>query len=514
MKQKSFVMFLFCVAVLFFAGEGIATNTNPLYSTGGISGTLEQKQECYMVLVGKDATVDGSVLLAHNNDLYGNEASMVEKYPRKKNAPEERVKFPSGLEIPQTSETFEWMVLRIYSGFAAGDAIAINEYGVAIAGGVALGGDRNKKAAEADPMIKKGLSGGVRYVALERSKTARECVELMGKLYTKYGVTYPSGVGVADGKEVWYIEAGGGYQWAAVRVPDNSYLTVANAYRIGEIDIKDTENYLASPNLVDFAKEKGLWNPAKGPFNFAKAFGGGRVNENPYYDSRRVWRGIQLLSSDILDADKKDQPLFMMPDKKITVEKLISVLRDTYKGTRYDIYPTQGKGSLERAIAVPPCVHTDVVQLRSWLPTDIGSILWGALGSPLTTAYIPYYFGIKDIPDAYKTGGPAYDPKSAFWTNLTLQQLVVPYYNQLIGEVLPVWQNFESSVFACQQVVEKVVLELYENDKALALSYLTNYSNGLSLTALDKTNRLIDLIRTKLAEKSCNWTSSVFIDTD
>lgn len=505
--KRNHLLLCFMVGVFLFTVLTAAFGNNP--------GYLEEGQECYMILVGKDASADGSILLAHNNDLYGNEASMIEKFPRMKHNPGDVVKFPSGLEIPQASETYEWMVLRIFSGFAAGDAVAINEYGVAIAGGVAQGGDRNKKGVEADPLIKKGLNGGVRYIALERSKTARECVELMGQLYTQYGVTYPSGVGVADSKEVWYIEAGGGHQWAAVRVPDDSYLAIANAYRIGEIDINDKANFLAGPNLLDFAKEKGLWDPAKGPFNFAKAFGGGRVNENPYYDSRRVWRGLQLLSPGVkLNPDEKELPIFLKPDEKVTVKKLIGVLRDTYAGTPYEIYPAKGNGSLERAIAVPPCIHTDVIQLRSWLPNDIGSILWGALGSPLTTPYIPFYFGIFDTPKAYKTASGSYDPASAFWVNLSLQQLVIPYYNHLIGDVLPVWEKFEGDAFASQDVLEKAALELYNKDKGMGKSLLTSYNNGLAMTALQKTEDLTVSIKTKLAQNSCYWTSRIFIDTD
>jgi dipeptidase len=467
----------------------------------------EERQECYMILAGKDATADGSILLAHDNDLAGHQASLIEKIPRMKHKAGEMITFPSGLEIPQVDETCEWMVLRIYSGFAEGDAVAINEYGVSIAGGVAQGSDHNKKAGEADPFIKKGLNGGVRYVALERSKTARECVETMGRLYTQYGVTYPSGVGVADGNEIWYIEAGGGHQWAAVRVPDDSYLAVANAYRIGEIDGSDTENYLASPNLLKFAREKGLWDPAQGPFNFAKAFGLGKVNDNPYYDSRRVWRGLQLLSPGVeFDPDLKVYPLFMKPDEKLTMEKLIDVLRDTYEGTPYSLYPEEG-GSKERGIAVPHCIHTDVVQLRNWLPNDIGSVLWAGLGSPTTTAYVPFYFGINEIPRAYQTAGPTYDAGSAFWINRSLQHVVIPYYRHLIGEVLPVWQKFENEAMAYQPAFEKAALELYTADKPLGKSFLTAYSNGQALNVLETTKKLFEITNSRLAANTRKWVS-------
>ena len=126
-----------------------------------------------MILAGKDATKDGSVLIAHNNDLTGIETSFVEKIPRREHSQSDVVSFPSGLTIPQTEETYEWMVLRIEAGYAEGDAIAINEFQVSVGGGVALGADRNEKSKVADPLIKNGLTGGVRFVALERSRTAR-----------------------------------------------------------------------------------------------------------------------------------------------------------------------------------------------------------------------------------------------------------------------------------------------------------------------------------------------------
>ncbi|MCK4889668.1 MAG: C69 family dipeptidase, partial [Candidatus Aminicenantes bacterium] len=248
-------------------------------------GQNDERLECFLIMAGKGTTSDGSVLLAHNNDLSGKEASLIEKYPQAKYKTGEYVHFPTGLKIPQAGETFEWMVLRIYSGFSEGDAVAVNEFQVAIAGGLALGDDRNEKAVEADPLIKKGLTGGVRYIALQRSKTARECVELIGSLYTKYGVAYPSGVGIADPEESWYIESGGGRSWAAIRIPDDSVWVQANGFRIGEIDFEDKTNFLSSSGLKKFALQKGLWNPSEGKFHFAKAFGKKkRSKANKFYN--------------------------------------------------------------------------------------------------------------------------------------------------------------------------------------------------------------------------------------
>jgi dipeptidase len=462
-------------------------------SSKNLSFLESDPYECFMILAGKKTTADGSVLLAHNNDLSGNEASLIEKHPRAQHYPSEVVSFPSGLDIPQAEETYAWMVLRIYEGFAEGDAVAINEHQVSIAGGLALGGDRNEMAVKADPLIKKGLTGGVRYIALQRSKTARECVELIGELYTRYGVTYPSGCGVADPNEIWYIESGGGRSWAAVRIPDDAVWVQANGYRIGEIDFNDKNNYLCSPNLKEFALEKGLWNPEQGPFHFARAFGQKeRPPERTYYNSRRVWRGISLLNPSLeLDPNAAEYPLFIKPEAKIDIQKMVSILRDHYGGTEYDIYAKGSAGSYERAIAVSTSVHTDVVQLRGWMPNEIGAVLWAGVGPSPFALYVPFYFGITEIPAPFATAGKDYDPESAFWIFRTLCDRVTPQFGHLEKLVLPEWRKFESDLFDHQKSIEETVLKLYKEENKLALDSLTDYSKQQASKSFDMARQLL-----------------------
>ncbi|MEN8155226.1 MAG: C69 family dipeptidase [Acidobacteriota bacterium] len=457
----------------------------------------DERLECFLIMAGNGTTSDGSVLLAHNNDLSGKEASLIEKYPRVKYKAGEYVHFPTGLKIPQAGETFEWMVLRIYKGFSEGDAVAVNEFQVAIAGGLALGDDRNEKAVEADPLIKKGLTGGVRYIALQRAKTARECVELIGSLYTKYGVTYPSGVGIADPDEIWYIESGGGRSWGAIRIPDDSVWVQANGFRIGEIDFEDKTNFLSSPDLKNFALQKGLWNPSEGKFHFARAFGKKKRSKlNKFYNSRRVWRGISLLAPELkLDPDLQELPLFIKPEEKIGIKKLFSILRDHYQGTDYDIYAENGQNSKERAISVPGSVHTNVIQLRGWMPDDIGAVLWAGVGPTPFAIYIPYYFGVNKISKPFSTAGREYDPESAFWTFRSLCDLATPMYNKVAGRIIREWEEFETDELEIQAKVEKKALALFKKNKIEAKNWLTYYSGHIGLESLEKAKNMLKLLR-------------------
>jgi dipeptidase len=458
---------------------------------------------CTMILAGKDATGDGSVLLAHNNDLPDTIASLIRIIPGQKHEPGEMILFKNGLKIPQAAQTFRMLMMNCYYGFSEGDAVAINEYQVAIAGGVALKGDQNREAQEADPLIKTGVSGYIRYIALQRSRTARECVEIIGKIYSTYGISYPSGVGVADPNEVWYMEAGGGKCWAAQRVPNDAYLAVANGYRIGAVDFEDKKNFIYPPYLKKFAIEKGLWETNQKVFDFAKIFGGKKQTENNHYNARRVWRAQHLLTPSLeQDPDAFTHPVMLKAGKKITISRLIGILRDYYKETPYDVSKNISRqpGSKERAIGVFHTVHTDVIQLRSNMPPEIGAVIWGGVSSSLTTPYIPYYLGIKEIPSPYGAAGPQFDNNSAFWHFRTLTTLLELGFYTLIKEILPVWETMEGRLLSLQEPVEKTALELYKNDKEAARDFLTFYTYGLSLKALQMAKELNKKIKSHFAK--------------
>jgi dipeptidase len=452
---------------------------------------------CTMILAGQGTTADGSVLLAHNNDLPPTIASLIQIVEGGQHSKTDTLTLKNGLTIPQAPITYRMLMMNCYYGFSEGDAVAINQHMVAIAGGVSLKHDRNQRAKEADPLVKGGVSGHIRYIALQRSKTARECVEIIGEMYTKYGISYPSGVGVADPNEVWYIEAGGGKSWAAIKIPSDSYLVVANGYRIRHLDFKDQENYQFPACLETFVREKGLWRSEKGPFDFSRAFGGAS-EKGRHYNTRRVWRAQSLLTPSIKQRPDLDKyPLFLEPDRKINIKQLITILRDHYQDTLFDTYaipsiPTelQKIQVKERAIGVFNTVHTDVIQLRLWMPPEVGAILWAGLGSAPATVYVPYYLGVNSLPKPYTTAGPEPDPGSAFWNFRALADKAVIKHPENIQKILPHLQKFETNLFFMQDTVEKIALALFKENRTQAKEFLTLYSRGLSLKALEIATQL------------------------
>jgi len=442
--------------------------------------TLSQPQECYLLMAGKEATVDGKVFLAHNNDLTGSEASMLVRIPGDQ-APEEL----PGSNWPEDSG-YEMLVLQIYRGFAEGDAAAINEHGVAIAGGLALGQDRNRKARVADPLIETGLGGGVRYLALQHARTARQCIQLIGELYNHYGIKYPSGVGVADTNEIWYMEAGGGRCWAAVRVPDSCYFIAANSYRIGKIDFTDTLNYMTSPGLKNFCQKMRLWEERDGDFHFGNIFGNGRKekNGNNLYNTRRVWRGIDLLNPELnTPADTKFFPMFLQPANPIDLQTCFTILRDHYNGTPYDPLLPVNSDHPERAIASWNCVHTDVITLMPGEPVAYGAVIWTGLSTPFAAIYVPVYFGTSSIPTGYDIAPSIYDSNSAFRRYKTLSDQIKSGEINSIKDWTIQRENLEQEEIKRQLFILKKARKLQKKIPGQLGDYLKVVSEGFAAKA-------------------------------
>ncbi|MFC2152811.1 C69 family dipeptidase [Bacteroidota bacterium] len=449
-----------------------------------------QQQECFLLMVGKEASVNGQVLLAHNNDLSGTEASMLVKVPAY-----EKINI-----IPDNSisfkQNYEMLVLQTNIGFAEGDAAAINEHGVAVAGGLSLKKDRNENGERVDPLIPSGLGGGVRYLALQHAKTARECVKIIGELYNVYGIKYPSGVGIADTNEIWYMEAGGGYSWAAIRIPMDSYFVGANSFRIGNINFKDSMNFIFSPNLLDISKEYNLEN--NNDFNFRDFFGNGVKEKtgNNYYNTRRLWRAIDILNpSKQISSEDEIFPLFLQPEEKINLQKCFSILRDYYGGIKYDIFKEENLNNHERSIAVWKCVHTDVISLSPGYPVEYGAVIWTGFSSPYTAVYTPVYFGISAIPESYSKAPSEHDQNSAFWIYKKLGDLYKKDYPTKMKSWDELRNEFELNEIEKQNDIIIEAVKIYKSHPNRLGEYLMSISQGFAKDAIMITKSKIESLK-------------------
>ena len=444
---------------------------------------------CYAVVVGKDASTDGAVLLGHNEQNYGQRYLNFRKVPRIEYEAGDMVRLQGGAEIPQVKESFAFLWSE-NPGTTYSDGY-LNEWGVAVVSdGCPDRADDLQKLEAEGQLVKGGIGYMLRRLIAERAKTAREGVQIAGELIEQVG--YPSSrtLVIADSKEAWLLSMSRGKHWVAQRVPDNAVVLLPNVYVIGKVNLKDTSNFLGSPDLIEYAIKKGWYNPAGGEkFDFSKAYG----QQQKCLMDERQWRGQCLVTGkDIEKEPDRKLPFSVKPAHKLSLKDVVSILRFHGEGSLCS-YETQ---------------EAAVFQLRQNMPVDIGCIYWRCSAEPCISILTPWYCGITETPKEYykavhvkenltlechfSESPEKFKPDAgmAWWVFKGLQDKVNADYRSRIGIVRAECDKYEAKVFADQPAVEDKAMELYRNDKSAAKRYLTNYSRAVALSAVSKAREL------------------------
>jgi dipeptidase len=490
---------------------------------------------CFMLAVGKKASADGSTMVARNCDSNSTEAQRIVSVPRMKHHAGEMIRIPdsNNMVLPQVEETYGYTaIIRMVDGddisMAAG---GINEF--QLSAGASTGGWVKPEVAELTPWPDTVIGDYLMTLVLERCKTAREAVRWLGDMTEKYGARTDNYI-LADPEEVWLFEQYHGYHWAAARLPDDCFLVEANSFRLAEINPDDPENYMCDPDLIPFAVKHGLWDPNSGvPFHASRAYGTNELNRprgsngelaQPFYSLHRIWRGNMLLKPSLeLDPYEPTQeyPLFLQPDRKLTPADLLMVLKDYYEGTDLDEYgalddqyptiidPMTGHYRYapawckSRIIGCSQTITSWVTQSRSWLPNEIGGLLWAGLAAAATSPHLPFYASNTRTPEAYQKGdagdASVYRSDSAYWLFENISNISNLFYQGTLDLVRPVWKDFDDRLFTMQPCVEETAVNLYRHDPAQAVEYLTTYSNGVALQALETGQTMLGQLFTRLA---------------
>ncbi|MDU2065084.1 MAG: C69 family dipeptidase [Sporomusaceae bacterium] len=436
-------------------------------------------ERCSSIIIGKQATKDGSTLLAHNEDLTNYCAQHYVYIPHAKHESGDIITTFWGAKIPQVAETYGYSATKIFDkAYSPGDITSgVNEHQVAVANNMSYRRDAPTELPTTGRIIWTELT----QLALERAKTAREAVEVIGDLVHTYKLGSDSGAifAVTDGNEGWWVEVTLEGQWVAQRVPNDSFGVRANIFRIGQIDFANPDNFMYSSDVVDYAKKMG-WYDGKEPFNFAKVYAAPEKLNDPY-NTRRQWRAEELLKEQIAT---------------ITPIDIIRILRDHYEGTPYDLTNGYKKGSPHQTDERTLCsINTEislVCQSRPWLPSEIGAVTWRAMATPCTSVFTPWYFGNSEIPAAFQTGTNQYSPNSAYWTFRDLSRYADVRYQNVIGNIHRQIDFFEKKEFTAQDDLEKEALQIYGQDKKQAIQFLGNYTNNLAEQSLKLGNSLLN----------------------
>ena len=468
-----------------------------------------QSLACTNFLITQGASIDGSTMITYAADshtLYGElyyQPAMDYPAGTMKDIHEwDTGKFMG--QIPEISHTYS----------VVGN---MNEHQVAI-GETTYGGLQELGTQEGAIMD----YGSLMYVALQRAKTAREAILVMTDLVEKYGyASSGESFSISDAEEVWILELIGkgegqkGAVWVAMRIPDGYISGHANQARITTFPLDDPENCLYAEDVISFAKENNWYNGKNQDFSFSDVYAPIDF-EGARFCEARVWTGFNKV------ADGMDQyfeyakgtiehggannfasnrmPLWIKPDKKLSVKDVMEMMRDHFENTELDMAGDLGAGPYklpyrwrgltwdvdsatycnERAVSTQQTGFSFVAQSRSWLPDPIGGILWFGVDDTYSTCYVPMYCGITEIPECFRVGNGdllTYSETSAFWTFNAVTNFAYLRYDSMINHVRQLQAELEANFIAYTPAIDKAAQMLYENEgDEKARQFLNTYS--------------------------------------
>ena len=485
-------------------------------------GSVSEAEACSNFIVGKKASVDGSVMCSYSADDYGMFQYLCH-YPAAKHAKGEMRKifdWDSNKyygEIPEAAETYN----------VIGN---INEWQVTI--GETTYGGREEMVDSTGIMD----YGSLIYVALQRSKTAREAIKVMTTLANTYGYNSEGETfTICDPNEAWIMEMMGkgagskGAVWVALRIPDDAVCAHANQSRIGKFNMKDKKNVMYAKDVVSFARSKGWFQGKDADFSWKMAYAKPDFSGRRFCDAR-AWSMLNHFydMTPYLDwalgknPDAQDMPLWVVPNKKVSVKDVENVMRDHYEGTPLSVadgsdigggiwempyrptplmYKVDGKQYFnERPVSTQQTGFVFVSQMRSWLPREIGGVFWFANDDANMAAFTPVYCSMTERPECYNTPGADalhFSKKNAYWVCNMTSNMVYPRYSLMFPTLKEVRDSLDNSYFAAQAGVEKKAQELYAQNPQAAVKYLNDYSVEKAQQMLARWNQLFEFMVVK-----------------
>jgi dipeptidase len=521
--RRTFLV-LFCSLIL--VSLTVSTQIGHLAETGRPDAAPAEFESCTSIMVGRLATVDGSVITSQTCD--GNYRTWVRIEPPQKFAEGVTTKIYGGLlhnefpgdlrrvevkgEIPQVAETYAFLNTAYP---------CLNEKQLAI-GETTIGGRRELRNNEGFFFIEE-----IQRMMLERCTTARDAIKLAGDLIKQYGYCdFGECLTIADPKEVWQFEVFGqgpldiGGVWAAQRIPDDHVGVSANIPRIGKLDLDNPDYFMASENVFQIAQEMGWWDPDSGEeFVFWKAYSG----RKPF--SYREFFILNHVSPSLnLDWKADELPFSVKPDEKVSVRDVMALYRQTYEGTDWDMTKNLNApqrrsktvrksavasgwmsydimnllnalkpGTVERVrtIAISACSYSEVLQCRDWLPDEIGGIAWFSFDNPGQSPRIPIFSGTKELPPSFAICGQhKFRTDSACWWFRRANKLATIRWGQTREYIEGAVTEFENKAFSELPLIEKEAMSLHGGGDAADVDkvkdYLTRYTNDFARAAMNK----------------------------
>jgi dipeptidase len=461
--------------------------------------TIGYSYSCTNFLITKEATVDGASFISYaadSHELYG-----------------ELYYWPSADYAPKDSlDIIEWDTKK-YLGKIKQVSHTYQVVGNMNEHQVAIGETTFTGREELQDTTAVVDYGSLMYITLQRAKTAREAILTFDKLLTEYGY-HSTGetFSIADPNDVWIMDVIGkgvgrkGAVWVARKIPAGYISGHANQSRITAFPLNDPENCLYAKDVISFAVEKGYFKGKDEDFSFADAYAPLDF-EGARFCEARVWAGFRKVNNNMDQYEdyamgenlKNRMPLWIKPDKKLSVKDIFGLMRDYYQGTKMDMTQDFGAGPNsciirwrplvwevdgkkyfnERAISTQQTGFSFIAQCRNWLPDPIGGILWFGLDDTYSTVYTPMYCGMTKVPENYAVGNGSlmeFSDNSAFWLFNQVSNFAYTRYDMMIPYIQEKQKGLEDKYLSEIAVIDKTATDLYSKRKSKALNLITDYS--------------------------------------
>ena len=449
--------------------------------------------ECTTIIVGKEQTADGSMIVARSEDWDAMEAKNYEIFEDTDNGPREFVAKDSPFRCELPEKALGYSALSPYNLHGHWGSAGFNTAGVGMSATESI--FSNDEVLKHDPLVENGVAeNSVFNITLPYVHTAREGVERLGMLIEKYGIAEGFGIGFVDSKEIWYLETACGHRWLACRMPKDQYFVTGNQSRFRTYDPNDKENYLASADLIEFAEKHGLYNPAQGAFDFHEAYARD-IKLDTTYNYPRVWGLQQFFSPEIKnDVTKNTFPVFAKAAHKVTLTELRTAFRFHYDNTEHDPYLNSNPKEPYRPVSIFRTTQTHLLQVRPELPQAIGCVNYVAMGMADLGVFLPLYQGITSYPEAYTKGNGESSDDSAYWKFRKIMVLGMTNYNKYAPIIKEAYAKFEAETDQRQREMEEEYLRIYKTQPLHAQDMLQAFSDKILNSALD----LADCLQEKL----------------
>lgn len=369
------------------------------------------RSSCTSILIGKKASINGSVIIGRNEDAKTAWPKHLAFNQHQTNLKNNHFKSKDNkFEMTLPKEKFAYSSTPEWTDkYGVFEEDGINEYHVAMS--ATESAYANSRVLAADPFDEeKGiLEEAMITVVLPYVKNAREGVKRLGKIVEKHGAAEADGILFADRDEAWYMEIGSGHHWVAQRIPDDSYAVVANQLAVQEVNFFSND-FMYSNKIREFVEENQLW-PKDNPFNFREIFGT-HDDSDLHYNTPRVWIGQKLLTPSVVQEPQSfDLPFIRKPDKPISAQDAQAVLSNHYQNTPYDLTNPKNKDNATfRPISVATTQESHLLELNGE-----NMIHWLAMGVAAQSVYIPFYPQGNKVPTMFKYGKETYSTNSAYW---------------------------------------------------------------------------------------------------